>query len=430
MIDSLPFDCLIAIIIVMVAIIVILFILSWITSKKFKQKLKQFKDENDVLKKENISLEQKLSNAIISRIEIEGRFGKYSSMIQGFSGLVQKSYSEFLDDLLALAISLVPEAKVGSISIIDGKKWKFVAIRGNGKRVDELKSLDLKSDWMVAIPKVTVIEDITKENSKTLPKEYADLIEQAMGSHIYRSIAIPLKLGNDFVGNCFVDVLNDVPISDSSTKIMKDFSTMASIFLALKKLETLPKLNINNALRTMVNFYEMKNSNTRGHSENVAYFSVKIAESMKLSPKQIGELYWASILHDIGLIAIPDRIMEKPSKLTDEEFEMMKSHTLIGEKMLFAYGHLKEAETVARNHHENFDGSGYPDGIKGGNIPLLSRIVSIADAFDTMRRTKNCGEELSLEDSINQIEGSAGIQFDPEISKIAIQIFQKTKKDR
>lgn len=423
MIEPLILDYFVATIVIGITIIFALFILNRINGKKFRKRIQDLEKENEMLKDDKLVLQEKIRGFQSSSQDFEIRFEKLSKLIQGFSQITKKSYSEFFDELLDLALSVVPEAKSGSISIIDGRKWKFMAIRGNGKNAEKLKLLDLKSEWMMQVPKVMIVEDISKANEKHVPKVYSDMIEEAVGGHIYRSIAIPLRFGNDLIGNCFLDALSDIKFSENSKIVMENFSILASIFITLKKLEILPQLSINNTLREIVNFYEMKGSITRNHSENVAYFAVKIGEKMNLSPNQIGDLYWSAIFHDIGLIFISDEIARKISELTQEEFEIMKTHTLIGEKIIEPYDHLKEAAIVARSHHEFFDGSGYPDGIKGLDIPLLSRIVSIADFFDIMM--KNHRSVGSMDDAIKEIKRRSGTQFDPEIVEVAIQIFEK-----
>ncbi|BBJ27417.1 HD-GYP domain-containing protein [Athalassotoga saccharophila] len=409
---------------IVVALLVIVLILYLRNVQSSLKKISQLRDERERLTKENSDLKKKLSEISSISHNCENSIENFKNVISNLEIVSQKNYSEFFEGILDLAISCIPEAKAGSISIIDGRKWKYMAIRGSGKNLEKLKSLDLKSEWMILTPKVSVIEDIAKANEKNVPREYSKIIEEVVGGHIYRSLVLPLKNGGDLVGNCFLDALEDIQFSRNSHSMAEILSNLFSTMITLKSLATLPEVSINNSLRTIVNFYEMKNSGTRGHSENVAHLAVRIGERMNLSPQQIGDLYWAGIFHDIGLIAVPDEILEKPGKLTDQEFEVMKSHTLIGEKMLQIYDHLKEMGLVARTHHENFDGSGYPENLKGGSIPLLSRIISLADAFDTMRRPKNYGEGLSTEEAIKQIEADTPSKYDPEISRIAVEVFK------
>ncbi len=415
---------------VVIAILAIALILYFRNSKRSLKRISQLQDEKERLTKENSELKKKLSEISSISNDCENSIGNFKRVISNLEAVSQKNYSDFFEGLLDLAISCVPEARAGSISIIDGRKWKYMALRGSGKNIEKLKSLDLKSEWMILTSKVTVIEDIVKANEKNVPREYSKIIEEVVGGHIYRTLVLPLKNGGDLVGNCFLDALENIQFSKNSQSMAEILANLFSTLITLKSIAALPEVTVNNSLRTIVNFYEMKNPSTRGHSENVAHLAVRIGEKMNLPPQQIGDLYWAGIFHDIGLIAIPDDILRKPQKLTDEEFEIMKSHTLIGEKMLQIYNHLKEIGIVARTHHENFDGSGYPENLKGGSIPLLSRIIAVADAFDTMQRPKNYGEGLSVQEAIKEIESGASSKYDPEISRVAVEVFRSLSANR
>ena len=310
-------------IVVVISLIIAILIVYLRSRKGFIQKILNLKDERDRLMKENTALKSKISELSEKSYEYENLATNLKRIILQFEAISQKNYSDFFQNLLDLAISCVPEAKAGSISTIDGKRWKFMAIHGSGKNIEKLKALDLKSDWIILTPKVSIIEDIAKANEKHVPQEYSQIIEEVVGGHIYRSLVFPLRIGEDLIGNCFLDALEDIRFSENSKEMADLLSHLFSTLLTMRSLEMLPEITINNAIRNIVNFYEMKNPTTRGHSENVAYLAVRIGEKMKLSPREIGDLYWASIFHDIGLIAIPEKILEKPTKLTDEEFEIM-----------------------------------------------------------------------------------------------------------
>jgi putative nucleotidyltransferase with HDIG domain len=415
----------ILIITVMAFITVMSIFLNRLVRSKVKKSVEDLRNNVEEMSYENNLLKEKMELLDHENHDLKLELTKFSKMIDGFANIYSKPEfkSEIFNDVLELALSLVPEARAGSISIANGKRWEYVAIHGNGKSINDLKSADLNSEWMVMVPKVSIVENITNKNDK-VPETHSKLIENAFGSHIYRSIAVPIKVGNDTIGNCFLDALDDLQFSESSKKIMEYFSTILSKLPMMNEVQSVGYININNTLRTIVNFYEMKCSNMRGHSENVGYLSTKIGEELGFSPKQLDDLYWGALFHDIGMIAIPDEIVDKPSKLTEEEFDTMKSHTMLGEKILSYHEHLKEVSIVAKYHHENFDGSGYPDGLKGGSIPLLARIVSVADTFEILRRENNHAPTLSLSEAMKNIEQNSGIQFDPEITVIAAKVFQ------
>ncbi len=417
------------VLIIMAGITIAVMVSSNAVKSKVRKNESNLKKKIQDLREENMKLNKKINDMSDESSFLRSENMKFLKMVNGFSIIATKSESDLFNIALDLALSVVSEARAGSISMINGKKWNYMAIHGSGEDIEKLKSLDLKSEWMVLIPKITVVENIMQYNEK-VPKEYSKLVENAVGGHIYRSIVVPLKIGEDLVGNCFLDALDDVKFSESSKKISEEFGILLSTILTLKKSNNIESINVNNMLRTMVSFHEMKNSNMRNHSENVAYFAQMIGNEMNFSPKQMDDLYWGAILHDIGMIAVPDEIVEKPVKLTDEEFETMKTHTLFGEKILSYHEHLREASLVAKYHHEKFDGSGYPEGLKGGRIPLLARIIAIADAFETMKRDKNYALSLSNQDALKILESNVDIQFDPEILKVAIKVFEKVSRGR
>src|SRR4029079_679250 len=138
------------------------------------------------------------------------------------------------------------------------------------------------------------------------------------------------------------------------------------------------------SIRMLANAIDEKDPYTRGHSERVAYYSMVIAKFMGMTEEEVEKVYLSGIIHDVGKIGIEDKILRKAAALTDEEYEIMKQHPTKGMHILEAVPLRKEMAGAGLMHHENVDGSGYPDGLKGDQIPLLGRIVSVADAFDAM----------------------------------------------
>jgi HD-GYP domain-containing protein (c-di-GMP phosphodiesterase class II) len=131
-----------------------------------------------------------------------------------------------------------------------------------------------------------------------------------------------------------------------------------------------------------------------------------------MSPEEVERVYLSGIIHDVGKIGIEDKILRKPSALTDEEYEIMKQHPRKGEHILEAVPMLKEMAGTGLQHHENFDGSGYPDGLKGQQIPLLGRIVSVADAFDAMTTDRPYSKAMTFEAALARLRFLAGKKFD------------------
>jgi len=158
-----------------------------------------------------------------------------------------------------------------------------------------------------------------------------------------------------------------------------------------------------------------RDSDTNIHNYRVTLYSVKIGEKMGLSQTSMQGLIKGAFLHDLGKIAISDSILLKAGKLTDEEFEIMKSHVMHGKDILQSYEWLKDAQDVVGCHHEKFNGSGYPLGLSGGDIPLNARIFAVADVFDALTSKRPYKEPFSFEVSLNIIKESTGSHFDPDV---------------
>ncbi|BAQ35359.1 MULTISPECIES: HD domain-containing phosphohydrolase [Dehalococcoides] len=163
---------------------------------------------------------------------------------------------------------------------------------------------------------------------------------------------------------------------------------------------------------------EYKDEDTGMHIRRIGHYAAQIAESMGLPPEEIESFLYAAPMHDIGKIGIPDNILLKPGKLTPQEWEIMKQHTVIGANILegAASEIIKKAAVIALNHHEKWDGSGYPNGLKGENIPLAGRITAIADVFDALTSKRPYRPvSYSITEALKMIEENVGKQFDPEI---------------
>ncbi|MBI0578864.1 HD-GYP domain-containing protein [Neobacillus cucumis] len=161
---------------------------------------------------------------------------------------------------------------------------------------------------------------------------------------------------------------------------------------------------------------ELKDPYTRGHSERVASYALELAKvSGRFSKDELKAFNYACLLHDIGKIHIPDHILTKSETLTKEEYEIIKSHTVVGADAVSKVVGFKDSIEVIRSHHERWDGKGYPEQLKGEEIPYLARITSIADAFDAMTSTRSYRAALSIEEAYKRILEGKGSQFDPEL---------------
>lgn len=175
---------------------------------------------------------------------------------------------------------------------------------------------------------------------------------------------------------------------------------------------------------------DAKDTYTNGHSLRVAEYSKEVARRAGLSQKMQDDIYMMGLLHDVGKIGVPDAIINKPSRLTDAEYDVVRNHPVMGARILKNIKDFPALITGARWHHERYDGNGYPDGIKGENIPLEARIIAIADAYDAMSSRRSYRNVLSQEVVRSEIEKGRGTQFDPELTEIVLAMIDEDKDYR
>ncbi len=181
------------------------------------------------------------------------------------------------------------------------------------------------------------------------------------------------------------------------------------------------------SIQAIARTIDAKDEYTNGHSIRVGAYSKIIAENLGMSSDEVDNIYYIALLHDIGKIAIPDSILNKPGRLTDEEFAVMKSHTTRGAAILKGISTIPQIIEGAKSHHEKYDGSGYPEGIKGEDIPFVARIICCADCFDAMASKRVYKEPFSLDVITNEFVRCAGTQFDPQISRVVVDLITTGK---
>ena len=175
-------------------------------------------------------------------------------------------------------------------------------------------------------------------------------------------------------------------------------------------------------VQSLAQAIDAKDAYTNGHSSRVAEYAGRIAERCGYSLRRQNEIYITGLLHDVGKIGVPDSIINKPGKLTPEEYDTIKSHPVIGEKILQSIREMPELAIGARSHHERYDRTGYPDGLAGNAIPEIARIIAVADAYDAMTSRRSYRDVLQPEQVRAELENGKGTQFDPVFADIMLSI--------
>ena len=217
--------------------------------------------------------------------------------------------------------------------------------------------------------------------------------------------------GGDYDTRVAVKSQNEVGVLADAFNQMGD--EIQKAFLEIQRQAAVNKELFMGSIRMLANAIDEKDPYTRGHSERVAYYSMVLAKHLGMSAEEVEKVHLSGIIHDVGKIGIEDKILRKAAALTEEEYEIMKQHPSKGEHILDGVPLLKEMAGAGLMHHENMDGSGYPRGLKGEEIPLLGRIVSVADAFDAMTTDRPYSKAMTFEAAIARLKFLAGKKFDP-----------------
>ncbi len=181
-------------------------------------------------------------------------------------------------------------------------------------------------------------------------------------------------------------------------------------------------------VKTLAGTIDAKDKYTNGHSSRVAEYASIIAKRAGYSDKALEEIYMMGLLHDVGKIGVPDAIINKPTKLTNEEYEIIKTHSMVGYEILKNITEMPKLAIGARSHHERYDGTGYPDGLSGTQIPEEARIIAVADAYDAMSSRRSYHSIYAQEYIRSEIKKGKGTQFDPVFADIMLEIIAEDKQ--
>ena len=211
---------------------------------------------------------------------------------------------------------------------------------------------------------------------------------------------------------------------ESGIKSIKQMNEIKKINMQLS--ETYEKLEqaYLESIETLRYTVEAKDIYTRGHSDRVSEYSVLIGKKLGLSEKDLKTLKIGGLFHDIGKIGVPDSILQKEAKLTDDEYSQIKQHPNIGVHILSNATIFKDILPIVEHHHEKWDGTGYPGRLSGENIPYFARITAVADSFDAMTSRRSYRDSLPIETVISEFENCSGTQFDPKLAELFLDILK------
>ncbi len=251
----------------------------------------------------------------------------------------------------------------------------------------------------------------------------ADLGDPDLAGVVGTTLLVPLVRDDRPLGIIIgTEKIDSSDLSSVDSKLATSLGQSVGIFLENAMLFEDVQDMFMGTLRTLVSAIDAKDTYTCGHSERVAWLGRELAEAAGLDAQSTQRLYLAGLLHDIGKIGIPESVLAKPGRLTDEEFDIIKTHPRIGARILQDIRQMQDLIPGVLYHHERFDGGGYPDGLSGENIPLFGRVLCLADSFDAMSSTRTYRAAMDRQAVLEEILNCAGKQFDPKLAEVFVNI--------
>jgi len=232
------------------------------------------------------------------------------------------------------------------------------------------------------------------------------------------------RFSNEYIGNIELSIAIGYYVKHDSSIDVDEVRKLAENDMFRHKIterKSVKNKAISAILKTLTEKYEAE----RIHSNRVSEISVQIGEALNLTNEELKELKIAAMFHDIGKISIPDDIINKPGKLTPDEYDILKSHTEVGYEILRAADEYSQLAIHASSHHERYDGKGYPNGLVGNQIPYFSRIIAIADSYEAMTSDRPYRSRMSDDYAADEIVRYAGTQFDPELARVFVELVLK-----
>lgn len=332
-----------------------------------------------------------------------------------------------IDDLLDIVLRKAEEvmdAEASSVFRIDEEKNELYFVIARGTRGKEAKEIRVPMGkgivgWTAQHGKPVLVADVSKD-----PRWFKGVDKKS--KFVTRSImAVPLISKGKVIG--VAEVLNKRGNRKFNKTDLGLFESLGhQIAIAIENALLYKELDelFLSSIRAIVEAVDAKDAYTRGHSGRVVKYSLIIGEALELDRERLKRLEVSAILHDVGKIGIPDRILGKPGKLTFEEYNYMKRHPELGSSIIEPIAELKELIPNILHHHERYDGNGYPKGLCGTEIPLFARIICVADSFDAMTTDRPYRKRKSIKTAVRELTDNSGTQFDTELVSVFIKEIQ------
>lgn len=355
---------------------------------------------------------------------------KFSIIANVFVNTNNLEKQDFFSRIFDTAFQLIPEAQKGSFYELDGDIFRPIFSKGyDFELLSQLTFstdeafIDYESPSSQLIDSYQVI--IHKRDDSLFSEKQIDIYKKLGTYSNFVSLYAPIKFDDIKIGLFCIENFEMHIFSDTSKLVLKIFAQLISNYYSFKVHQERENKRYKEIINALVSAIEIKDVYTEGHAKRVSEISMKLAKIMGITDNRMKTIETAAILHDIGKIGTPTEILNKNSSLTKDEYEIIKRHPTDAKKILEKIEGFEEILDLTSMHHEHYDGTGYPKGLSGDEIPIEAHIIQVADAFDAMTSQRAYRSAMSLETAKNIFREQRGKQFHPEVTDAILSLYAK-----
>ncbi len=373
------------------------------TAHKTSQSTKNFPETQD--HDEKLDFLSKVAKKIAEESEL-------SKLLNGIMQMTQKTL----------------KASASSVLLVDEDTGKLSFVTARGKAGSTITQMSLKvqsgiAPWVAHHCQPLIVNDVTKD------RRFNKSIDKKTGFQTKSILCAPLVAGGKTIGALeLINKLDGGEFNNHDLELLTPLAQYAALTIDNTRLHQLVLEGYVNTIKVLSATIDAKDPYTYGHSQRVTEYALMAAVAHSLPPEELKTIEYAGILHDVGKIAVNEAILRKPASLTREEWEVIRIHPSVGADIVANVPFLGKAKEMVVAHHEKYDGSGYPRGLRGEDIPFGARILAVADAFDTMTTSRSYRAALSIEYALSELRKCTGTQFCPVAVEAFISGFEQHRK--
>ena len=381
--------------------------------------------------REDLELLDAIATQLGTLIENVQLFRKYDDKVKKLR--ILKEVSQVLNSTLdekevrrraIEAATHLMDAEAGSLLLIDEEKQELFFEVALGKQGEQIREIRLSmgegiAGWVASTGKPLILDDVQSDT------RFSRRADEKSSFKTRNMICVPVKIHEKVIG--VLQAMNKANNERFTQWDLEDFQSLSDqVGIAIENANLYKELKeaFLGTAEALGDAIEAKDAYTAGHTQRVLSYSLMMGRQLGLASAELENLKLAAALHDIGKIGVDDQILRKPGRLDDEEKKKMDDHTLIGPRIVQNIKQMQAVVPGIRHHHEKYDGTGYPQKLKGEGIPLVARIIGVADCFDAMTTDRPYRKGLPVKTALDEIHKMSGTQFDGKVVKAFMQAYQ------